>query len=365
MKIVCIQEDLSHCLQVVSRAIALKTTLPILTGIYLETSDNSLKCIATDLEIAIEVNVPNVQIFTPGALVLPGKTFVEIIKRLPPLPVEIEFDENAKMVSIISSHSAFQLPVLPKEEFPNFPEIPILKEKIEVNGEILKEAIRQTVYATLIEDPRPFLSSILWEISEERLRLVATDVNRLAIKDIPVKNGVSKSILVPVRSLREIANVFGNSEDNLSVYFSDKLIYIKGEGIRFSSRLIEAQFPRYEQVIPKEFNGTLIVNRNEFMDALERTSLVSNSIKILISNQIMVINAKEPDKGYSKEEVSIEFSGKEIEIGFNARFLIDFLRSIDSSEVIFKYIHELKPALMQGQGKEDYCYIVMPLKLSV
>jgi DNA polymerase-3 subunit beta len=364
MKIVCIQDELSRFLQIVVRAIATKTTLPILTGIYLEAKENTLKCVATDLEIAIEVNVPNIQIITPGTVVLSGKTFVEIIKHLPQIPVEIEFDESAKMVSITSRHSIYQIPVLPVEEFPTLPELKS-GDKVEVNGEDLKEAIHQTIFATLADDPRPFLSSILWEITPEKIRLIATDVNRLAIKDIPVKSQVQKTALVPVRALREIASIFsGNNDTQVEVYISEKMIFIQKDGIKFSSRLVEAQFPRYEQVIPKDFTGTVIIDRNEFIEALERTALVSSSIRISLAGPEMVINAKEPDKGNCKEEIGIDFNGKEIEIGFNVKYLLDFLRSVREGKIIFKYVQELKPAMVQGQGSEDYFYIVMPLKLS-
>lgn len=365
MKIVCLQDELARFLQIAARAIAVKSTLPILTGILIETKEDYLRCVATDLEIAIEVKVPKIQIIEPGAVVLPGKTFVEIIKHLPQVPVDIQFDEEAKMVSISSRNLSYQLPVLPLEEFPTLPE---LKEgdQVEIKGEILKEAVHHTIYATLAEDPRPFLSSILWEISPGRLRLVATDVNRLAIKDVSVKSSVQGMALVPVRALREIANIFGNNnEENLNIYISNKLIFINGAGVTFSSRLVEAQFPRYEQVIPKEFIGSCQIKRTDLIEALERTSLVSSSIKINLSAKGMVITAKEPDKGRSYEELPIDFSGNEIEIGFNVRFLLDFLKSVDSENIIYKYIQDQKPVMMQGESIENYIYVVMPLKLSV
>jgi DNA polymerase-3 subunit beta len=365
MNIVCLQDELARFLQITARALATKSTLPILTGIFLECKDNVLRCVATDLEIAIEVNVPNIQVFTAGSLVLPGKTFVEIIRHLPPGPITIEYDNSSKMANITSKHSSYQLPVLPVEEFPTLPELTD-GTQVELKGEILKEAIRQTMYATLIDDPRPFLSSILWEITPGRLRLVATDVNRLALRDINVNADFQKTALVPVHSLREIANIFGNNtEEKLNIYLTDKLIFIKGSGITLSSRLVEAQFPRYEQVVPKEFNGIVGVAKNEFIDALERTALVSNSIKINISEKGMIITAKEPDKGRSYEEVPLDFSGKEIEIGFNVRYLLDFLKSVEADKILFKYNQDQKPTLLQTQEKDDYLYIVMPLKLSV
>lgn len=364
MKLKCAQEDLSRFLQIAVRAIATKSTLPILTGILLETKEDYLRCVATDLEIAVEVKIPNIQIQKPGVVVLPGKTFVEIVRHLPQTTVEMELDENSKAVTITSQHSSYQLPILPVEEFPTLPDFKN-GEKMEISSEKLKEAIRQTIYATLADDPRPFLSSILWESSPDRLRLVATDVNRLAVKDIPVKSSFQKTALVPVRALREISNIFGNNpEDILEIYIGDKLIYLTGGGVTFSSRLVEAQFPRYEQVIPKDFQGNIQINRSMLIEALERTALVSNSIRLSISTKGVIITAKEPDKGRSYEEIPVDFSGQELEIGFNVRFLLDFLKAIDSEEIVFKYIQEQKPALLQIKEKDEYIYIVMPLKLS-
>ena len=364
MKLLCAQEDLARYLQIVVRAIAIKSTLPILTGILLETKESYLRCVATDLEIAVEVKIPNVQIQKPGMVVLPGKTFVEIVRHLPQLQVEIELDDKSKTVSIVCLRSSYQLPILPVEEFPTLPEFKN-GDKIEISSDKLKEGIRQTIYATLAEDPRPFLSSILLESAPDRLRLVATDVNRLAVKDIPVKAIIQKTALVPVRALREISNIFSNDpEDKLEIYIGEKLIYITGTGITFSSRLVETQFPRYEQVIPKEFTGNLLINRSILIEALERTSLVSNSIRLAISAKGLTITAKEPDKGRSYEEIPADFNGEELEIGFNGKFLLDFLKAIDAEEVFFKYIQEQKPALLQVKGRDDYSYVVMPLKLS-
>ena len=365
MHITCQQEELARFLQITARALATKSTLPILTGVLLETRTDHLRCVATDLEIAIEVKVPNIQIIKPGILVLPGKTFVEIIRHLPAVPVTIELDEDSKMINLSSQHSTYQLPTLPIEEFPVFPESQS-EQSFAVSGEKIREAIKQTIYATLAEDPRPFLSSILWEVTETNLRFVATDVNRLAVKDSAVHASAAKTALVPVRALREIANIFGNSnEELLNVVIDDKFIFVKGLGVTFSSRLVEAQFPRYEQVIPKEFNRTVRVNRNDLIEALERTALVSYSVKLSIKTQQLQITAKEPDKGRSYEELSIDCDGPDIDIGFNAKFLLDFLKTVDSEQVILKLIQELKPVLMQGASETDYQYIVMPLKLSV
>lgn len=364
MKFNCEQSDLSRFLQVAVRAISTKSTLPILTGILVETRDQVLRCVATDLEISVELNIPGIQIIEPGSVVIPGKTFVDIIRHLPMGMITVEKEASSNMITISAKHASFQLPLLPLEEFPSLPEADQMNQ-FQLKGTVLKEAIKQTIYATLSDDPRPFLSSILWEIKPDTLKLVATDINRLAIKEMPIEGGIEATALVPVRAFREIANIFGNnSEDEVTVRLSDRVIFISGSGITFSSRLIEAQFPRYEQVIPKEFNGSLVVKRTEFIDSLERSALVSSSVKLKIFGEQIEITAKEPDKGHLYEDLPAQIDGKELEIGFNIRFLLDFLKATDTENIVFKYIQEQKPGVLQGEGRTDYQYIVMPLKLS-
>lgn len=364
MKFICEQSDLSRFLQVAARAISTKSTLPILTGILVETKDQVLRCVATDLEISVELSIPGIQIIEPGSVVIPGKTFVDIIRHLPSGVITVEKEATANMITISAKHASFQLPLLPLEEFPSLPESTETNH-FQLKGMVLKEAIKQTIYATLAEDPRPFLSSVLWEINAGALKLVATDINRLAVKEIGIAGGVNGTALIPVRAFREIANIFGNNpEDDVTIRLSERVIFISGSGITFSSRLVEAQFPRYEQVIPKDFKGSFLVRRTEFIDSLERSALVSSSVKLKIFGEQIEITAKEPDKGHSYEDLPAQIEGSDLEIGFNVRFLLDFLKSTDTENIVFKYIQDQKPALLQGEGKSDYHYIVMPLKLS-
>lgn len=365
MKLFCDQNELARYLQTVVRAVSSKLTLPILTGILIETIDNSLHCVATDLELAIEINIPNVQIIEPGKAVVSGKTFVEIVRHLPSGPIEISQSTTDNMVHISGKNASFQLPIFPVEDFPALPELDE-STQFTINGLKLKEGIKQTVYATLADDPRPFLSSVLWEITAGQLKLVATDVNRLAVKSLAIEANLNNQILVPVRAMRELATIFGNNaEEELTIALSNRVVLIKGLGISFSTRLVEAQFPQYEQVIPKEFNGSLKIQRSELIAALERSVLISNSIRLKISDEQMEITAAEPDKGHCFEIVPANISGSSLVIGFNIRFLLEFMKIIENETVIIQYSQSQKPVLLQGEGTFDYQYVVMPLKLSV
>lgn len=381
MKLLCSQEELLKSVQIAVKALSTKSTLPILSGVLLETRDDELYCLATDLEIGIEVKIPEVTIIVPGRVVIPGKTFYEIIRHLSPGRIEMGLDESEKIFNINSIYSVFQLHVLPAEEFPSLPEgfhqiaamtgeeLKKIEENslvLKVKGATLREAIRQSIYATLPEDPRPFLSSVLMEINPGRLRLVATDINRLVVKEVAIGSDCEGSALVPVKTFREIAQIFGNDpEEEIRLILYQRQLYVVGRGIILSSRLIDSKYPRYEQVIPTDFAGRMIVNRQVFLSALDRGSLLDKAVKLSLSEAGLIISANDPELGMAHEEINCDYRGEDLEIGFNAQFLMDFLRSTDEEEIIFNFSSGMKASLLRPGKGEDYRYIVMPLRLSV
>lgn len=379
MKVICSQEELARSLQIAGRGLANKTTLPILSGMLLETRNEGLTVLSTDLELGIEVKVPKTSVKSQGQVVVPGKTFIDIIRHLAPGDVEISFDSTKGVLSIVSSNASFQLNTLPIEEFPSLPEsfrevASVLEQGTDsfedrrggsVLGIDLKEAIRQSIYATSPEDPRPFLSSVLMEIFTDRLRIVATDINRLVLREVNCSGMSEDKILVPVRALREVANIFGNDpEDNIHIILADRQIFFLGKGIVFSSRLVDAQFPRYEQVIPTEFKGTMNVNRLEFMASLERISLLDNVVKITVNQEGLHLTANEPELGNAYEEVGCSYSGEDMQIGFNAKYLIDFLKTVEKEEITVGFSGAMKASLLQGGANESYRYVIMPMRLN-
>lgn len=382
MKIFCSQEELLRSLQIATKALSMKSTLPILSGLLLETRDDQLYCLATDLELGIEVRIPEATIIAPGKVVIQGKTFFEIIRHLSSGRIELFLDDRENLFNIKTSTSFFSLHTLPVDEFPTLPEgfkkfnnIETENEKIEedqefalfyINAAIFREAVRQSLYATLPEDPRPFLSSILGEFTEDQLRMVATDINRLVIKEIEVKGKNKRNILIPVKSLREIATIFGNDPDEeIKVIIDQRQLFAVGKGIIISSRLIDSQFPRYEQVIPKEFNGKLRINRQVLLAALNRSSLLDKAVKLSLSEAGLIISSNEPELGMAYEEVICDYQGEKMEIGFNAQYLMDFLKNVNNEEILFSLSSGMKASLMSAVNGEDYRYIIMPLRLSV
>ena len=189
-----------------------------------------------------------------------------------------------------------------------------------------REAVRCTVYATSPEDPRPFLSSVLAEFQPGRLRLVGTDINRLVVKDMAIEGDQEFSTMIPVNSLREMANILANiEEEQFKVFFHQKMLYMTNGDLVFSTRLVDAQYPKYQQVIPEEFDGEIRINRELFLQAVERIALLDLAVKLALSpGKEMEVAAQGPELGSAYENVACAYEGKEVEVGFNSHFLLNF-----------------------------------------
>ncbi|MGE5550521.1 MAG: DNA polymerase III subunit beta [Bacteroidota bacterium] len=363
MRLTCQQDELSRALQVVARGVAQRSTLPILTGILLTAENGRLWARGTDLEIAVECVLP-AAVNTAGKAVVSGKTLTEFVRRLPPGDLEISLDEKGMNLRVDAARANIQLPVMPSEEFPSLP-APSEGVEFRLSGASLRELIKQTIFATLSEDSRPFLSSILWEISREHVRLVATDINRLALRETGIEASGSARALIPVRALREVAGVFsGDSDEGIVVLIGAKQVFFSSLGITFSSRLIEAEFPQYEQVIPKTFVGELVVNRETLAGALERAALVTDTVKLTVSGGVLYLRGDDASTGQTFEEIGVMATGEEIQIVFSPQYLLDFLKAVTGERVRFSFTGATDRALLRPVDGEDYQYIVMPYQVN-
>ncbi len=379
MKLLCSQEELLRSLQLAVRVIPTKTTMPILNGLLLETRNDQLFCLGSDLEIGIEVQVPEVTIITPGRVVVAGRTLYDIIRHLPAGRIEMGLDQDNNTFKINTAQTKFELNTFPAEEYPVLPEgirtIRLVREdKTKVSEHTLftlpaaafSTAVKQSIYATAPNDSRPFLSSVLWELKEGKLRLVATDINRLVIKDLPVMGEFEEEFLVPVKSLKEMAAIFGDDqEDEIHFLLLNRQLYATSRGVVFYTRLINAQFPRYEQVIPVEFDGQIQCDRTSILTALTRSSLVDSAVKLSLSPDCLNIYAMSPDLGQFSEDLNCSYQDESFEIGFNVFYLMDFLKVIEPDrQVIFNLSKGMKASVLKVEGSEDYTYVIMPLRLN-
>jgi DNA polymerase-3 subunit beta len=356
------KEVLLNGIQTVQNVITTKSALPILSHILIETYQDKLKLTATDLDIGISCVLP-VNVQEPGAITIPAKRFSDIIRELPGDKVNITTKKN-NLVTIETENCQFKIMGLAREEFPKLPEFKD-KEVIVMGQGVLKEMLTLTSFAASFDETRYILNGILFRINKNVLTLVATDGKRLAVIDRKISQGVDKdiSLIIPIKTIHELNRNLAEEGDISIVLGANQVLLEMGE-IVVISRLIEGEFPDYKQVVPAASENKIKADRTQFLLAVKRAALLSTpdyqAVKFEVFKNKLVVSKSTPDIGESHEEVAIEYSGKEMVIGFNPTYLIDVLKNLDVDTVELELTDGEKPGVMRSSG---YVYIVLPMRL--
>lgn len=367
MKINCEKEILLENINIVLKAVSNKTTLPILECILLTADENGFRLTSNNLELGIETSNIETEIYEKGTIALESKIFFEIIRNLPENSVNIETDEK-NTVTIKSGKSEFKILGQPGNEFPLLPNV---EKNINylVNSNIIKNMIKQTIFSVATEDTRPVLTGELIEIKNETLSIVAIDGFRISFRRIKAeKTNEHISAIAPAKTLNEIIKIIPDkNNDIITIYFTDKHILFELENCIMVSRLLEGEFLKYEPIFTDDYTTLIEVNRELLLKGLERATLISkdsnkNPVKLKIENNNLVITSN-TEFGESYEEVKIEMDGKELEIGFNPKFLIDALKAIDDDTIAMQFMTSLSPCIIRGLDNENYKYLILPLRL--
>ncbi|MFH1441185.1 MAG: DNA polymerase III subunit beta [Candidatus Omnitrophota bacterium] len=349
-------------IQVVQNVITAKNTLPILSNILLESQSKDMRLTATDLDIGISCVIP-VDILEQGTITIPSKRLGDIIKELPNNDITITIKKN-NLIIIETENCQFKIMGLSREEFPRLPEFKD-KEVIKIEQDILQEMLRLTAFAVSFDESRYILNGILFKISKNNLVLVATDGKRLAIIEKKIQQTIEKDIrfIVPIKTIHEL-NRNLKSEGRLSLILGENQILFDLGEIIIISRLIEGEFPDYQQVIPVVSENRMRIERDLFLLAVKRASLLSTpdyqAVKLELFKNKLVVSKSTPDIGESREEIPVEYQGKEIVIGFNPCYLIDILKNLQNSKVELELTDSEKPGVIRISG---YTYIVLPMRL--
>lgn len=375
MKITCAKDRLNHAVQTVQKAVAAKATLPILSGIYLSAQNNKLELQATDYEIGICCTI-DAEVDIPGKIVLSGRYFQELVKRLPGETVEIASSSEDRTIKITAGTSQFNLLSLPADEFP------VLKSLFDkqnglsaltIKDNVLRDLIKRTVFACATEESRPIFTGALLELTENDVRMVATNTHRLALKKSITENTTNNSnlkIIVPSKVLNELARLLTSELPvDVNICWEKTKVAFRFEDVYLESRLIEGQYPDYNRVIPPEFGTTATINTALFMDAVERVSLMAkdgeyNVIKFQFNPNEVVITSNNPDIGKAYETIPVSTEGTDIAIAFNAKYVTDILKNIGASELLFSLNTPLSPASIRPSTDENYTYIITPVRTS-
>lgn len=363
MRIQVNQNTLANHINIVQKGISNRTTMQILDGILLNTVDGKLKLTATDLEIRIESSI-ECNIIEEGAIVVNSRIFGDIIKKLPNAPINISVKDNN--INIVCENSEFNILGNPAYEYPELPII-INQNSFSMPKDLLKSAIRQTVFATTEDETRPILTGVLLEISDRIASFVALDGYRLALRNVPLKGAEDIKIVIPGRVLNELNKILDDDEELTITTAPGHIIFNMGDTV-VSSRLLEGQFLNYRDIIRKDHKTSVIVNRRKLQDSLERASLLAkedkaNLVKLSILNNKVIIKSN-TEIGDVYEEISSKQEGDDINIAFNSKYIIDGIKAIDSEEIELHFMGNLNPCIMNPVGDDNYIYLVLPVRLA-
>jgi DNA polymerase-3 subunit beta len=354
---------LINAIQVVQNVISTKAALPILSNILIETQTGGIALTATDLDIGITC-VILVDIQEQGAITIPAKRFSDIIKEFPLESVSITTKKN-NLVIIDSEACQFKIMGLGREEFPKLPEFKD-KKVIKIDQALLKQMLALTSFAVSFDETRYVLNGTLFKINKGVLTLVSTDGKRLAIAEKKLSAGedVDLQIIIPIKTIHELNRNLKDDGELSLVVGSNQALFDLGT-IVVISRLIEGEFPDYKQVVPIASENKMKVERSQFLLAVKRAALLATpdyqGVKLEVFKNKLVVSKSTPDVGESREELAVEYQGRELAIGFNPVYLIDILKNLSEETINLELTDSEKPGVIRISG---YVYIVLPMRLS-
>ncbi len=348
----------------VQSVVSTKGTLPILANVLLETSGDELLLTTTDLEVGVRKNV-KVEVVKKGAITVPAKRLSAILRELPVNDVTLE-TENQKEAVIRYNSSFFKILGLPKGEFPPLPNFQ-KSRPFKIKQADLKQLVRKTHYAVSHDESRYVLNGLYLVLSKGKITAVATDGRRLALCEIEagVPEGADRGLIIPTKAVVELGRIL--SEDGaVKLSLGENQVAFSGDDWMLVTRLVEGHFPNYQQVIPQKSEYKLLLDREELLAATRRVALLtseqSNSIKVSLRKNRLILSTNTPDVGEAREDLTISYAGKELEIAFNPQYLMDVLKNLEEDEVTLEVTDALHAGVVRS-GK-SFLYVLMPIRLS-
>jgi DNA polymerase-3 subunit beta len=367
MKLTITREKLQEGLVAVAASVPTKTTLPVLANILVEATKDGVRLSGTDLDIAVSTLIP-AEVDVEGSVTLPAKKLLEIARELPSGGVRIT-GAGEQRVNLECGRTKFKLLGIPKEEFPRFPAVKFDKPWRVASGD-LQKLINHVAFAASVEESRPILNGVLWELRADRMRMVATNGHRLARMDIATSGGKeSADLIVPPKALDQIRRLFGPA-DEIEIARSENHLGFRGGQTLVYTRLIEGPYPNYEQVIPRENDKVATVDRQALTAALRRVGVVASDqthrVRLALSGGVAKFSVSTPDLGEANDEIAITYEGDALEIGFNANYLLEILKYMPTDEVRLSFKAPERAATVEPVGwgeNASYLCLVMPLRL--
>ncbi len=364
MKITCTQENLQKGLSIVNHLAGKNTTLPILNNVLIKAENGVLELSTTNLEVGVKCLVRG-KIEEEGVFTVQARLLSDYVNLLPDAPVNLALKDQELHVSC----QTYQTKVkgMSADDFPLIASLDP-KGSIQVPSEQIKEALGQVLFAVALDETRPEISGVLFKIKKDGLVLAATDSFRLAEKTIPLKSAQEASFIIPFRTLQEVNRIIGESDEPVTLSWTENQVAFETDGVELISRLIEGQYPDYEQIVPSEFKTEIVAETKELIQLVKSASLFCRAgindvhFTVKADKSELEIKAANSQLGENKGAIQAQVSGEENEIVFNYRYVLDGLQNISAKQVRLQLIDRHNPGKFLPEGEKGYTYIIMPIK---
>ena len=349
-----------------------RNTMPVLVNVLMEANEDLFRIFATNLEVSL-TDQCRAEILDTGKVAVNARSLFDIVKELPDGSIELVKQEN-NWLKVIQNKSEFNIVGISADEYPVFPTYNT-KDFIKVEPKLLLEMIEKTIYSVSTDETRYHLNGVYFEKSDQgkpSFRMVATDGHRLSLVDRSINkeeavSGYTQGVIIPRKGLNEIRKLLDSTEDTFEMAIEGSQLIVRRDQTVLMIRLIEGKYPNYKQLIPQNLSENALINRDLLLSSLRRVSLLSNQkskgVTLSLSNGLMQISSNNPELGDAKEELEIDYTGKELKIGFNAKYILDVLGSMEEEDIRLELKDQLSPGLLRPQSDSDYTCVIMPMRI--
>ena len=376
MKLSCLQENLAKGLSIVGRAVATRSTLPVLSNLLLSTDESRLKLSATNLEIGINCWI-GAKVEQEGAITVPARLLSDWVNSLPADNIDLELITRTQTLHLQCGRFEANIKGIDAQEFPLIL-VPEENDRASVDPNLLRQMIDQVAFAAAVDESRPVLTGVLADISPEKLTLAAADGYRLSVRSTVLTDGPEepKTIIIPARALQELRRVSGEEQDPIEMIVAPdrNQAFFHLNNVDLVSQLVEGSFPDYQQIIPTSFNTKFVANTADFLKAVRMAFIFARDSANIIRLQVipdgengpgrLIVSATSSEYGNNVGELDAQIEGDPVEMAFNARYLIDALSVIDTAQVSLEMRDPSSPGVIRSVGGGDFTHIIMPMHIA-
>jgi len=379
MRISCLQENLARGLSIVSRAVATRSTLPVLSNILLATDQSRLKLSATNLEIGINCWV-GASVEQEGATTVPARVLVDFVNSLPPDTIDLELVTRTQTLNLKCGHYEANIKGIDAQEFPLIL-VPDEDETIKIKPDLLRQMVDQVAFAAATDESRPVLTGVLADLKEDRLTFAAADGYRLSVSSVELETEAPQpmSIIIPARALQELRRISGDEQKSIEMLVAPSrnqvFFRMRESGIDLVSQLIEGAFPDYTQIIPTTYNSRVTVSTPDLLKAMRMALIFARDASNMVRVQIitdqggaesaqLIVTATSSEHGDNVSELSAKVDGKPMEVAFNAKYFVDVVNVIDTEEIVLETRDASSPGVIRPAGTSGFVHVIMPMYMT-